>query len=195
MAGPANDLLPIVAAAGAAVVALALGTWLVLRRRAARSVPSRLRQAGDDLLAGFLLADADTGMIHVDYAVLTRQGIVVVDVRDVAGHVFGSETMQEWTVLARDRRFTFANPLPALYDRTAAVRRVVPETPVRGVVAFSARAEFSKGFPPNVVMFDALLQELAAARDAPDPPPTEALRSAWMTLRQEAVRGARQERL
>ena len=62
-----------------------------------------------------------TDRIHIDYLLLTRQGVIVLDVRDVAGHVFGSEPMQEWTVLGRKRRFTFANPLPQLYDRMAAV--------------------------------------------------------------------------
>ena len=139
--------------------------WYV-RHRSAMSIPARLRRAGDDLLAGVLIPNADTGQIHVDFALLTRHGIMIVDVRDIAGHVFGSETMQDWTVLGRNQRFTFSNPLPALYDRVAAVRRLLPDIPVRGYVAFTARADFSKGFPPNVVMLEALLGELAAARSS-----------------------------
>ena len=95
--------------------------------------------------------------------------------------------MQDWTVLGRNQRFTFSNPLPALYDRVAAVRRLLPDIPVRGCVAFTSRANFSKGFPPNVVMLDALLGELAAARNSADGPPAELLQSAWSRLRQEAV--------
>jgi hypothetical protein len=168
-----------------AVIVGGIGWW-AQRRRAARRVVARLRQAADDVLAGVLIPNADSGQIHLEFAVLTRQGIVVVDVRDVAGHVFGSETMQDWTVLARSQRFTFANPLTALYDRVAAVKRIIPDMPVRGVVAFTSRANFSKGFPPNVAILDALLQELASARDATDGPPAELLQAAWLRLGQEA---------
>lgn len=178
----------VLAVLGGIVALIALAAWLVARRRAARSVTQRLRRAGDGLLAGFLLPNAEAGAIHVDFAVLTRQGIVVVIVREATGHVFGSDTMNEWTVLAASRRYTFPNPLPGLYDRIAAVRRVLPETPVRGVVAFTAGAEFSKGSPPDVVMLDTLLAELAAARESPAAVPAEQLHAAWEKLAAEAAR-------
>ena len=38
------------------------------------------------------------------------------------GAVFGGDQMIEWTVIGKKRRFTFANPQHALYDRMAAVR-------------------------------------------------------------------------
>lgn len=175
----------------AVAVALALigaaVAWWVARRRAAGALPARLRQAADDLLAGVLLPDVEAGQVHVEYALLTRTGIVVVDVRDVAGNVFGSETMNEWTVLAGSRRTTFTNPLPFLYDRVAAVRRIVPEVPVRGVVAFTARAQFTKGKPPNVAPVDELLSELAAARESADGPPADQLAAGWAALRGAAV--------
>lgn len=182
-----SQWIPLAATAAALTCLAAGGIWLALRRRAARNVANRLRQAGDDLLAGVLLPNADAGQIHVEYAVLTRREVVVVDVRDIAGHVFGSEGMQDWTVLERNRRFTFPNPLPALYDRVAAVRRLVPEVPVRGVVAFSPRAQFSKGFPPHVVMLEVLLQELTAAKSATDGPPQDVMRAAWSQLGREAL--------
>lgn len=172
--------------AGAIGITGALAWW-VMRRRAASTVQARLARAADDLLAGVLVPNVDAGQIHLEFAALTRRGIVVVDVRDVAGHVFGSETMQDWTVLSRNRRFTFANPLPALYDRVAAVRRLLPDLPVRGVVAFTARAEFTKGFPPNVALLEALLAELIADREATDGPPAEQLQAAWAALRREAT--------
>ena len=179
--------LPVMVAGFIVVGVVAASIWWLWRRRAAASVPARLRQAGDALLTGVLIPNADTGQIHLEYAVLTREGILVVDVRDIAGHVFGSETMQDWTVLGRNQRFTFSNPLPPLYDRVAAVRRLIPEISVRGCVAFTARADFSKGFPPNVKMLDALIGEIAAARNSADGPPAELLQAAWSRLREEAV--------
>lgn len=182
----AGPLLAVVAALFAATV-IGVVFWWVRRRRAARSIPNRLRRASEELLAGVLIPNAETGQIHLEYALLTRRGVMIVDVRDVAGHVFGSDTMQDWTVLARNRRYTFPNPLPALYDRIAAVRRLLPDMPVRGYVAFTGRADFSKGYPPNVILLDRLIEELAEARSAADGPPPEILKSSWAGFREEAV--------
>lgn len=179
---------PLVASGvGALGLVAGLLAWWIRRRRAAGSVRARLEEAGDGLLAGVLIPNAEAGQIHLEFAVLTRQGIVVVDVRDVAGNIFGSETMHEWTVLARSRRFTFANPLPTLYDRIAAVRRLLPDVPVQGYVAFTSSADFSKGFPPNVMMVDRLIDEITAARSAPNGPPADLLQAGWDRLREEAV--------
>lgn len=177
----------LVLAASLLVLVGAAIAWWLRRRRAAGSVVARLQRASDGVLAGVLIPNADAGQIHLEYALLTKQGIVVVDVRDVAGNIFGSETMHDWTVLTGKQRFTFANPLPVLYDRVAAVKRLLPELPVRGCVAFTARAAFTKGFPPNVQMLDRLLVELVAARSAENPVPADQLQAGWARLRDEAV--------
>ena len=101
-------------------------------------------------LKNALIPDGNGGHIHLQYALLTRRGILILDIKDVEGHVFGSEGMQDWTVLANDRRYTFANPQPGLWDRLAAVKRLTPEVPVTGYVAFGAKARFSKGQPRSV---------------------------------------------
>ncbi|MCC7257407.1 MAG: NERD domain-containing protein [Gammaproteobacteria bacterium] len=163
-------------------VAAAVGLWWRQRQRAARSIRARLTRAGVALLADVLLPDGDAGELHVEYLVLTGQGIVLVDVRDVAGHVFGSEAMQEWAVLGGNRRQAFANPLPALYDRVAALRRLLPDVPVRGVVAFTQQATFTKGVPPNVTPIDRLLEEIEAERSSEDAVLRAVLEAAWARL-------------
>jgi hypothetical protein len=178
---------PLLVAGAGLLVLASLGIWWVRQRRAAGSVPARLARLADGVLAGVLIPNADSGQIHLEYALLTRQGILVVDLRDVAGNVFGSETMHDWTVLTGKQRFTFANPLPLLYDRVAAVKRLLPEVPVRGCVAFTNRARFNKGVPPNVVMLERLFEDLLAARTMANPVPPDRLQAGWARLREEAV--------
>ncbi len=173
------------------VAGVAAVAWWYARRQRSGSIPARLRRVGEDLLSGVLIPHVEGGQIHLEHVVLTRQGIVVVDLREAAGHVFGSESMHEWTVLARNQRYTFANPLPALYDRMAAVRRLLPDVPVRGVVVFKPGAIFSKGFPPNVALLDGLLAELGGATDAAGAPAADVLAEAWRRLRREAVSSSR----
>jgi len=133
---------------------------VVYRRRAGRSAERRLRAAATDFLSGFIIPDGDDGEIHIEYALLTGRGIIVIDVKDVDGNVFGSDSMQDWTVISEQRRFTFGNPQYALYDRLAAVKRLVPDIPVTGYVAFMNRGHFNKGQPSNVILLDTLIDEL-----------------------------------
>jgi hypothetical protein len=167
------------------VVAGGFWGWSIARRRR-RDIDRRLRDACQGVLANFVIPDGNGAEIQVQYALLTPRGILIIDLKDVEGHVFGSEAMQDWTVIADDRRFTFANPQPGLWDRVAAVKRLTPEIPVTGFVAFTGRARFTKGQPRSVVLLEPLLQELekdaGTARQG-----GEAYLAAWDRLRQAAL--------
>ena len=80
------------------------------------------------------------------------------------GTVFGSDKMQDWTVIAEDRRYTFPNPQPSLYDRIAAVRQIVRQVPVAGRIVFLDGAEFTKGSRA----WSAILEEVVADFGEPD---------------------------
>jgi len=164
----------------------ATGFWLHRRRRS-RDIHRRLREASRDLLADFLVPDGNAGHIQVQYALLTSRGILVLDIKEVDGHVFGSEAMQDWTVIAKGRRYTFANPQSGLWDRVAAVKRITPEVPVTGTVAFTSRARFSKGQPRSVSMLEALLRELERDAAAQPGEAAEVFLPYWERLRDAAV--------
>ncbi|MDQ1302611.1 MAG: hypothetical protein QG595_594 [Pseudomonadota bacterium] len=171
---------------GALALVMVLGgfgiTLWMLRRRRQRNVERRLHDASCAILKNALIPDGNGGDIHLQYALLTRRGILVLDIKDVEGHVFGSEGMQDWTVLANDRRYTFANPQPGLWDRLAAVKRLTPEIPVTGYVAFGARARFSKGQPRSVIMLEALLQDLERESQSGQSAPFESFQLQWQQL-------------
>src|ERR1700759_1234457 len=115
--------------------------------------------AGSDYLVELLVPDGMGGGFHVDFLLLTTRGILVVDLRDVQGNIFGGDQMAEWTVMDGSRRFTFPNPQSALYDRIAAVRGVAGETPVEGRIVFTRRGKFPKGLPKFTLMVDSLNAE------------------------------------
>lgn len=173
-------------AVGAGVVLL-LVVLLVWRLRARRTLSRRLKQVSVEFLSNILIPDGDGGEIHVEHVLLTHRGVIVVDIKDVDGNVFGSDSMQDWTVISDKRRFTFSNPQPALYDRIAAVSRLMPEVPVTGHVAFTASAEFKKGRPTNVIHLDALFADLQAEMKHSRELPIDAFYAHWKRLRDEAV--------
>lgn len=128
------------------------------RRRVVKAVESISLAALRDIV----LPDGSGGHLHLDFLLMTGRGLLVIDLRDVAGVVFGGEHMHEWTVMNGIARSTFLNPLEALYDRVAAVRMVAGDVPVEGRIVFTERARFPKGRPPKVTQLSSLATEYPA---------------------------------
>ena len=97
--GDARVLITIGAVALAAVAALAVGLWIWLRGRARRALVARIESVSGAHISDVLLPDGNDGWFHLDFVLLTAGGLVVLDLRDVPGLVFGSEQMNEWTVI------------------------------------------------------------------------------------------------
>jgi Nuclease-related domain len=138
--------------------------WRWYRKYRARKALRAAVTAGcADHVVDMLVPDGMGGGFHVDYLLLTLRGVVVIDMRDVRGNIFGGDQMAEWTVIDGPRRFTFTNPQSALYDRIAAVKAVAGEVPVEGRIVFTRRGRFPKGLPKWTLMIDALRAEFPAA--------------------------------
>jgi hypothetical protein len=132
--------------------------WM-LRRRDARRV-ARVTAGAADYLRDVLVPDGNGGAYHLDFVLLTSRGVVVIDMRDISGNVFGGDQMTDWTLMDGPRRTTFANPQSGLYDRIASVKAVAQEdTPVEGRIVFTKRAKFPKGLPRFTVMLDSVAAE------------------------------------
>lgn len=142
------------------VLSLCVFVARVLRRRGAvRKLHQGIVSVSIEHLQNVLVPDGMGAGMHVDYLLLTSRGVVVVDLRDVAGNIFGGDQMTQWTVMNGASRTTFQNPQHALYDRVAAVRALAGELPVEGRVLFTRRAKFPKGLPRWTLMVDSLRSE------------------------------------
>jgi hypothetical protein len=147
---------------GAAVVLIAalllFWGWYRRRRKRARQLAAVVSSAFD-YQRDILVPDGQGGWVHIDYLLLTARGCVVIDLRNIAGNIFGGDQMNEWTVMHRAQRSTFTNPQTGLYDRIAVVRALVSELPVEGRVIFTARGRFPKGLPRHTLMLGSLISE------------------------------------
>jgi hypothetical protein len=160
-----SDLPTEVLSALAGVPLLAILGFIGLRqwrrRQARRALLAQMAAVAADYVQDVLLPDGNGGTFHVDFLLFTGAGIVVADLRDVPGLIYGSDHMDEWTVMDKTRRSTFPNPLGPLYDRMAAVRLLAGEgVPVDGRVVFSDRGSFPKGHPKAVTRLGSLAREL-----------------------------------
>jgi hypothetical protein len=137
-----------------------LALWRWERRRSARAaLAAAVTRCGLEFLRDVLVPDGQGSALHVDFLLLTARGVVVIDLRDVAGNIFGGDQMSEWTVMQRAHRFTFVNPHTGLYDRIAAVRALAPELPIEGRIVFTPRGRFPKGLPRHTLMLESLPAE------------------------------------
>lgn len=147
-------------AAGAAVIALAVWGYLLFRTYSERKkVEATVASVAYEMLKNVLIPNGNGGHIHVHYLLLTQRGLLVADLLDKPGAIFGGDQMIEWTVIGKKRRYTFANPQHALYDRMAAVRLLTGDVPVEGRIIFTQKSEFPKGRPRNVLRIDDLANE------------------------------------
>ena len=147
--------------AGAAAAGFAISLlWRWYRQYSTRkALRSAVTAAGSDHLVDMLVPDGMGGGFHVDFLLLTARGILVVDLRDIQGNIFGGDQMADWTVMDGPRRFTFTNPQSSLYDRIAAVKALAGEVPVEGRIVFTRRGKFPKGLPKWTLMVDSLRAE------------------------------------
>ena len=170
------------------VLALLLFVWLLYRfSRRGDKLQRTLNEIAHERIDAVVIPNGDDGEIQLDYLLLTSQGVLILHIKDVQGTVFGSDKMQDWPVISDDRRYTFSNPQPALYDRIAAVRQIVNQLPVAGRVLFLEGGEFTKGVPGLVCNLDELLEEFSEHDKAAARKKIEAFKPHWDRMLQRTL--------
>lgn len=170
-----------------ALVLLLAGWFLYRRHHGGDRLKRILAEISHDRIDALVIPNGDDGEIQIDHLLLTSQGLLIVDIKDAAGIVFGSDKMQEWTVISDDRRYTFPNPQEALYDRVAAVRHIVRQVPVEGRILFLDGAEFTKGTPSLVTDLDTLLADFGEPDKSAAKFKIEAFKPHWDLIRKAAL--------
>lgn len=152
------------------------------RGRHERRIRAAMEKLSKDMLTDVSLPDGEDHFIFYDYILLTPAGIVVVDVKNFSGLLFGGEKIHTWTQVLGRRSYKFDNPLYPIQARVASVKVLVPDVPVLGYVVFTNAGRFPKGKPERVIMVDRVLDELShLSKDVAVPP---AIDSAWRELKQ-----------
>lgn len=173
----------------AVVVLFGLLLWLWLKRRNRSSIRDAISAVAIDRLDDVLVPDGMGGEIHLEHLLLTARGILVVNVKRYDGVIFASERMDQWTAIGKGGRSTFANPLGNLYDRVAAVRALVRDIEVTGLLIFPGLADFSKGRPRDVLLPQDLVDTYGKPEKSGVEQMNEAFQPHWDRIR-EAVRPA-----
>lgn len=172
-----------IAAAAVLLIALLVIQW---RRRRA-SVKGVLKSIAAERLEQVVVPNGMGGVIQIEHLVLTAHGILVVDFKPIEGVVFASDRMNEWTAMSKHGRFTFPNPQSTLYDRVAAIRQLVRDAEVTGLVLFPDSADFSKGRPRDVILLRELGERYKKPERSAADKPWLAFAQHWQRLREVAA--------
>jgi hypothetical protein len=175
----------VVGVVAVALLALLGGRAWVVRRRDARRV-ARVTAGAADFLRNVLVPDGNGGDYHLDFVLLTSRGVVIIDMRDFSGIVFGGDQMTAWTLMSGPTRTTFVNPQAGLYDRIASVKAIATDTPVEGRIVFTKRAKFPKGLPRFTVMLDSVAAEFPKLGAAELEIAVSKYRPGWARLKEAA---------
>jgi len=176
-----------VAFAATVLVGLLLFFWWKRRNRS--SISDALSAISIKRLEDVLVPNGMGGEIHLEHLLLTKRGILVINIKRYEGIIFASDRMDQWTAIGSSGRSTFHNPLANLYDRVAAVRELVRDVEVAGFLVFPSQADFSKGRPADVRLPEDLLNDYAMPDKTDLRSLTEAFEPQWERIR-EAVRPA-----
>lgn len=121
--------------------------------------------------------DGIDGLAFIDYLLLVPNGFVVLNVQHNKGHLFGGETVDQWSQVINNKTYKFENPLYANQNSCQAVlwnlQHNIPseilsadtQWEIQGWVVFSNTGNFPKGIPAHVSMIDELKNNLALLVD------------------------------
>lgn len=164
-----------------AILTLAILSTRYLRRtQYTRQVNKLIRDLSHAELRQVLVPDSVDGEVWIDCLLLTDGGLLVLDIRDYTGKLFGGESINQWTQMIGVKSHKFDNPLLELPARVHAVQALVGDIPVTGQVVFTRRGDFPKGQPRGVCMVDEVYERLSNfLRPAL---PEDKLRQAWSKI-------------
>lgn len=118
--------------------------------------------------------DGVDGLVFIDYLLLVPNSFVVLNIQHDKGHLFGGETIDQWSQVINNKTYKFTNPLYANQNACQAVlwnlQHNIPaniasaeaQWGMHGWVVFSNSGNFPKGIPANVSMIDELKTNLAS---------------------------------
>lgn len=144
-----------------------------------RHVQKVLESLGVKYLRDIVLPDGLEGMAFIDYLLLVPDGVVVLDINYSEGHLFGGNTVDQWSQVINNKTYKFNNPL---YDNQTKCQAVLwnvenilgdrfknLDWKTHGWVAFSNAGNFPKGIPDQVCMIDDLKTNLETSLELSEP--------------------------
>ena len=158
-----------------AIVGVVVAVMFFLKKssksNACKALAKKLINSVSDTISSVSLKDTAEGEFHFDHICLTATGIVVVDVKDFRGLLFGGANTDQWTQVIDSRSYKFENPLYHNREKVQTIKTLIDdEIPVFGCVVFTNAGSFPKDQPQGVYTHDRFDQEFDYSGQSTDIP-------------------------
>jgi len=121
------------------------------RSSASKAIAKKLVNSVSATISAVSLLDEAEAEFHYDHICLTSTGIIVVDVKDFKGLLFGGANTDQWTQVIGSRSYKFENPLYHNREKVQTIRSLIDDDiPVFGCVVFTNAGSFPKDQPQGV---------------------------------------------
>ncbi len=141
-----------------------------LRKNAFKRKTKRIiKKISCDYIQDIPLDMGEEQYAYFDYILLYKQGVMAIETKDYAGHIYASDKINEWTQVINRKSYKFKNPFFLLEQKIDLFKGIIPDQPIDGIIIFTDKADFPKGRPDNVLLIGELYKRYgkANANDAP----------------------------
>ena len=139
----------------------------------------RLNQIGIKQIKNVICTDELDGNFKIDRLVMLHNSILLVAFKPYSGYIYCADRIPEWTQVVDQKSYKFSNPLYELENQVIAIRNIVPNVSIRGVLFFDHSAEFPKGHPDSV-MYPGNIPAHLLRSNCPEPLP--GILQSWQEL-------------
>ena len=96
---------------------------------------------------------SDNGTTQIDHILVSRYGIFIIETKNKAGWIFGSEDQAQWTQVIYGKKYSFQNPLRQTYRQKKVLAQFiqVDESHIHNVIYFAGDSKFKTQLPSNVL--------------------------------------------
>ncbi|MFW5450847.1 MAG: NERD domain-containing protein [Methylophagaceae bacterium] len=130
------------------------------QRMSLNQISTILKSQTHGEIKDFIIPDGIGGLLEIEHLLLLDQGLLLIESYPMAGNLFGSETIDQWTQILDGRSFKFANPLRHIRTSRQAIKLLAPNVPIFCRVIFTSDSIFPKGKPDEVSILSSLAEDL-----------------------------------
>jgi len=169
-----------VALASAVFIMILIINWRKLRHHWLEWSTRRcLNRIGIKQMKNFVCFDGLDGSFKIDRLVMLHDSILLIAFKPYSGNIYCADSIPEWTQVVGQKSFKFINPLFDLENQVTAIKNIIPDVLVRGVLFFDHSARFPKRHPDQVLNPDNIPEHFIRSLC---PEPNSEIRKSWEIL-------------
>lgn len=96
---------------------------------------------------------SSNGTTQIDHILVSRYGVFIVETKNKAGWIFGSEDQASWTQVIYGKKYSFQNPLRQTYRQKKVLAEFlqIDESIIHPIIYFAGDSKFKTPMPVNVI--------------------------------------------